>query len=298
MRHTISVIGGANIDISADLTANFVHADSIPGQVSLGYGGVARNIAHNLSLLGNDVQFISVFGDDVFGDLCYNFCQSIPLDLSLSERISNYRNGLYLCINDQSGDMVAAVADTDIIKAITPDFLRGRIDRISEAAAIVADTNLSVSALSYLFQSCEAPLFVDAVSTGKAMRIMDALQQSLTPRWLTLKLNQAEALAITNCASIDNAAAVLLKMGVQRVFITLGGEGVICCDALSSERIPAIPTSVINTTGAGDAFLAGVVHAFVNGLSFSESAGFGLRAAHATLQSHSAVNPEISKLKF
>ena len=298
MRHTISVIGGANIDISADLTANFVHADSIPGQVSLGYGGVARNIAHNLSLLGNDVQFISVFGDDVFGDLCFDYCRLIPLDLSMSERISGSRNGLYLCINDQSGDMVAAVADTAIIQHITPDFLRGRIDRISESAAVVADANLSASALSYLFRSCEAPLFVDAVSTNKAMRIMEALEHSLSPRNLTLKLNQAEALAITNCTAVDNAAAVLLKMGVQHVFVTLGSDGVMCCDAARSERVPAITTQVINTTGAGDAFLAGVVHAFVNGLGSNESAGFGLRTAHATLQTHQAVNPEISKLSF
>ncbi len=298
MRHTISVIGGANIDISAHLTANYVHADSIPGHVALGYGGVARNIAHNLALLANDVKFITVFGDDVFGNLCYDYCQRIPLDLSLSERIADSRNGLYLCINDLSGDMVAAVADTDIINHITPDFLRSRMVRINDSSAVVADANLSAEALAYLFQSCEAPLMIDAVSTNKAMRIVDAFNCSLKPRQLTLKLNKAEALAIAECTEIENAASVLLNMGAQQVFITLGAEGVLCCDASSSELIPAIATSVINTTGAGDAFLAGAVHALVGGMTLSDAARFGQKTAHVTLQSRQAVNPEISKLIF
>lgn len=58
------VIGGANADIVATTHKPFVPGDSNPGTVRLMAGGVARNIAHNLALLGNEVVFLTVFGGD------------------------------------------------------------------------------------------------------------------------------------------------------------------------------------------------------------------------------------------
>ena len=68
MEAVISVIGGANVDLSATLTDAFIAADSNPGHIEIGYGGVARNIAHNLALLGARTQLMTVFGDDLFAD--------------------------------------------------------------------------------------------------------------------------------------------------------------------------------------------------------------------------------------
>ena len=55
----------------------------------------------------------------------------------------------------------------------------------------------------------------------------------------------------------------------------------------------AIPTRVINTTGAGDAFIAGVAHALMQDTPFPSCVQTGLKAAHATLLSLQTVNPEI-----
>ena len=55
----------------------------------------------------------------------------------------------------------------------------------------------------------------------------------------------------------------------------------------------AIPAKVVNTTGAGDAFIAGVAHAQLCGVKFPDCALTGLRAAHATLLSPLTVNPDV-----
>ena len=289
----VTVIGGVNMDISAALTAPFVPADSVPGQVTLGCGGVARNIAHNLRLMGHDVRFVSVFGGEVFGEMCWRECQAIGLDLTLSERCEGMRNGLYLCVNDQTGDMIAAVADTDIISHITPEFLADRIHAINESALVIGDTNISVEALQYLIDHCTAPLIIDTVSTAKAPRVIKALQQSEKKSLHALKLNLQEAQAITHCEITKDAAESLTAMGVNHVYITLGSEGVYCSDGTLHEQMKAIPSRVINTTGAGDAFIAGVAHAQMQGISFPDCAQTGLKAAHATLLSLQTVNPEI-----
>jgi pseudouridine kinase len=243
--------------------------------------------------MGHQVRLVSVFGDETFGNICWRECQEIGLDLTLSERCKDMRTGMYLCINDQTGDMIAAVADTDIVARVTPEFLEARIDDINNSSLVIADTNISAEALQYLVDNCTVPLMVDAVSTAKATRVIKALHQSQTHRLQVLKLNRQEALAVTHCDTVESAADNLTGMGIEQVYVTLGSDGVYCSDGNRHEHYSAFPTLVTNTTGAGDAFIAGVAHAQLCGTTFPDCAKMGLRAAYATLLSTQTVNPDV-----
>ncbi len=296
MNTLISVIGGANVDLSATLQDAFIAADSNPGHVEIGYGGVARNIAHNLSLLGARTQLLTVFGGDLFGGLLQDYCKQQGIDIHLSDKQNALRSGIYLCINNHGGEMIAAVADTDIIREITPEWLAKRIGEINLSDFIVADTNISEDAIRYLMENSTAPVLIDGVSTTKAHRVTNALKRCKLPFLHSLKLNLKEALAVTATATYAEAAQQLLNWGVAHVYITLGSEGVYCRNAAEEWLYPALPGDVVNTTGAGDAFLAGVVYALAKGLPFPQTAQYGLMAARATLMSPKAVNPDISNI--
>ena len=296
METLISVIGGANVDLLATLNDAFIAADSNPGHIEVGYGGVARNIAHNLSLLGTRPQLLTVFGGDLFGGLLQDYCKQQGIDIHLSDKQNALRSGIYLCINNHGGEMIAAVADTDIIREITPEWLAKRIGEINLSDFIVADTNISEDAIRYLMENSTAPLLIDGVSTTKAHRVTNALKRCKLPFLHSLKLNLKEALAVTATATYAEAAQQLLNWGVAHVYITLGSEGVYCRNAAEEWLYPALPGDVVNTTGAGDAFLAGVVYALAKGLPFPQTAQYGLMAARATLMSPKAVNPDISNI--
>lgn len=296
METLISVIGGANVDLSATLSDAFIAADSNPGHVEIGYGGVARNIAHNLSLLGANSQLLTVFGGDLFGGLLHDYCKQQGIDIHLSEKHSSLRSGIYLCINNHGGEMIAAVADTEAVREITPEWLAKRIGEINQSEYIVADTNISEDAIRYLMENTTAPLLIDGVSSTKAHRVINALRKCKLPYLHTLKLNLKEALAVTETTTYAEATQQLLNMGVAHVYITLGSEGVYCRNAAEEWLFPALPGDIVNTTGAGDAFLAGVVFALVKGLQFPQTAQYGLMAARATLMSPKAVNPDIANI--
>lgn len=296
MEALISVIGGANVDLSATLNDAFIAADSNPGHIDVGYGGVARNIAHNLSLLGARTQLLTVFGGDLFGGLLIDHCKQQAIDVHLSSRDTSLRSGIYVCINNHGGEMIAAVADTEAIKAITPEWLTKRHGEISASDYVVADTNISEDAIRWLMDNVTTPLFIDGVSTTKAHRVINALQKAKLPFLHTLKLNLKEALAVTNTASYAEAAQKLLDMGVAHVYITLGADGVYCRNDAEEWLFPILPGEVVNTTGAGDAFLAGVIYAYTKGIGFPQTAQYGLMAARATLMSPKAVNPDIANI--
>ena len=61
----VAVVGGVNMDIGAVSAEALVARDSNPGHVTTSLGGVGRNIAHNMSLLGLDVRMVTAFGDDL-----------------------------------------------------------------------------------------------------------------------------------------------------------------------------------------------------------------------------------------
>jgi pseudouridine kinase len=296
MATRISVIGGANIDLTAVLNDTFIAADSNPGHIEVGHGGVARNIAHNLALLGARTQLLTVVGGDLFGGLLYDYCKQQGIDMHLSERAHDVRSGLYLSMHNHSGEMIAAVSDTEAVRLITPEWFAKRSGEISTSDYVAADTNISEEAIRWLMENVTAPLFIDGVSTTKAHRVVNALRNAKLPYLHTLKLNLKEALAVTEAATYAEAAQRLLDMGVAHVYITLGSEGVYCRNAAEEWLFPALPGEVVNTTGAGDAFLAGVIYALAKEIPFPQTAQYGLMAARATLMSPKAVNPNIANI--
>ena len=297
MQSTVTVIGGTNVDLSATLLDAFIAADSNPGKVDIGYGGVARNIAHNLALLGCRVQLLTAFGSDLFGKLLADHCKQQGIDIRLAEHVESERTGTYLCINNHAGEMIAAVADTEVISIITPEWLEKRAGDINQSDYVIADTNISENAIRHLMDTTTVPLLIDGVSSTKAHRVVNALTKAKLPYLHSLKLNLKEAVAVTGEPSYALAAQRLIDLGVAHVYITLGSEGVYCRNAAEEWLYPALPiTEVANTTGAGDAFLAGVVYALAKGLSFPQTAQYGLMAARATLLSPKAVNPDIANI--
>ena len=75
----VCVIGGANVDITAASAKAFRVGDSNPGKVHVSWGGVGRNIAHNLVLLGDEVELLTIFGGGVFGPVIVKACRDIGI---------------------------------------------------------------------------------------------------------------------------------------------------------------------------------------------------------------------------
>lgn len=290
----ITVVGGVNVDIGGFSTAPLKDRDSNPGRVSLSLGGVGRNIAHNLCLLGKEVRLATVMGQDANASLLYAGCEAIGMDLSLSEALLGQRTSTYLFIADSDNDMRLAVSDMDIYQAVTPEFLAARMDVINAGDAVVVDTNIPAESILYLAQHAAVPVIADPVSGAKAPRLVEAL-----PYLTALKPNALEAEILTGedastQEGICRAAQKLVEMGVKNVLITMGGDGVCCADASGVQIVPAFAAQVRNATGAGDAFTAGLTIGLLEHRPLKDVARLAQAASVIAIGSDETVSPEMS----
>ena len=166
----VTVVGGMNMDIGGWPSEELVAQDSNPGRVRMSPGGVGRNIAHNMSLMGLDVRLLTAFGDDVYAQKLAAVCGELGIDISQSPVIPGGHTSTYLFINDQQGDMQLAVSDMDIYRNLTPRVLAGRKQLLEGSQVVVIDTNLPAESIAWLADNCHAPIFADPVSTFRSSR--------------------------------------------------------------------------------------------------------------------------------
>ena len=268
----IVVVGGVNMDIGAVSHAPLVARDSNPGRVTTSLGGVGRNIAHNLCLLGEHVSMVTVLGQDSFAQSVRENAAAIGLDLTHS-----------------------AVNDMSIYDHMTPDFLRQRLDFINHADLVVVETNLPEASLHWLCQHCTAPLLADPVSTIKAPKL-----QPVLGRLTALKPNRMEAellsgVPIHNEADAARAAENLLDTGLQQVYISLGSDGLYAADRQGhTARVVCPKVQIANATGGGDAAAAALASCIAHGKTLEETAHLAIGAGALACTSPETIHPGMS----
>ncbi len=144
------VVGGVNLDIGGRPFAPLVAADSNPGRVRMSLGGVGRNIAHNLALLGVDVRLLTAFGDDLNAQRIAASCGELGIDISQCLTVPGGATSTYLFLSEQGGDMALAVSDMEIYAHMTPAFLSSRSKLLQNAQLVVVDTNIPAESIAWL----------------------------------------------------------------------------------------------------------------------------------------------------
>lgn len=291
----VAVVGGINIDICGQSFKPLIAEDSNPGRVSRSLGGVGRNIAHNLALMGVEVKMLTAYGDDDGGRQAEDSCAALGIDLSHALCVPGGSTPCYLCLSGPDGDMALAINDMELCERVSPEYLSSVLDVINGARAVVFDTNIPGSSVRFLVENCTAPLFCDPVSVAKAGKLL-----SLSGNIHTIKPNRREAELLTGIkietpADAEAAAEALTGKGIKQAFISLGEHGTLAADANERLLLPNIPGAPVSMTGCGDAFLAAVVSAYLDGDGLRRSALKGLAAASIAMESPAAVNPAMSR---
>lgn len=284
----VTVIGGANMDISGTPSTALLMGDSNPGKITISRGGVGRNIAENLARLGLNVEMITVLGDDLYGQELMRSCREIGISVKHTLMAAGESTSTYLCVNNEKGDMEVAVNEMDLYRMLTPEYLETKLPVINRGKLLILDANLTEEAIAFLAENCTVPILAEPVSAAKTKKLIPVLDKIYGIKPNRLELGTMAGMEVSSEETLLKAAGMLIEKGVKEVYVSLSDKGVMSVDENGAKHLPCLPCTVVNTTGCGDAFMAAVAWATVKGMSLEEKTLAGLAASSICVETMGA----------
>ncbi|TAM24192.1 MAG: sugar kinase [Rhodanobacter sp.] len=265
MRQGIVIAGEINVDL--------IFA-GVPGLPEFGHETLAETyaqcpgsssmiLAMGLARLGNPVRFVGRCGDDHFGRFCIDALRERGVDVAAIATGDGLRTGV----------TVAMSSHVDRALLTWPGAIAELAAQDVNDAVFANAQHLHVS--SYYLQAKLRPQLGELFARAHAAGLTTSLDPGSDPeeRWgseLTSVLrhvdlflpNQSEALAITDTAMPDDALSAL-DNGITRTVIKLGACGAATRENGKTLFAPGFTVKAIDTTGAGDSFNSGFLHAWL-----------------------------------
>jgi pseudouridine kinase len=257
MYHPVICIGAALVDELFHAHDELLLATTNNAAVTKTAGGVSRNIAHQLAILGVPVQLITVVGNDSDGDWLKNSCTraGVKLDATITKE---GLSGKYTGVLGVDGSLFTAFLTNAANDLITPAHLQKNQDLLKTASFLLADANISTAATAWLLNFSKEtgiPFILEPVSVPPARKYKDASLDGLfmiTPNEDELPVLCQEAEAMTQLQVEE-----LFARGVNSVWLHNGKQGSVLYTKERALSLHAPSIEVVDCTGAGDGSLSG-----------------------------------------
>ncbi|HRG93622.1 MAG TPA: PfkB family carbohydrate kinase [Chitinophagaceae bacterium] len=298
MSKPIICIGAAFVDELFHASEEMLLATTNNAKVTKTAGGVSRNIAHQLALLGVPVQLISVFGDDSDGDWLKKICTDagVKLDASITKE---GLSGKYTGILNVDGSLFTAFLTNSATQLITPYHLGKQVELLKSASFILADANINVDTAEWLLafsNDSGVPFILEPVSVPPARKYRDVNLSGLyliTPNEDELPVLCSEKSFFTQ-QQVDE----MLQRGVKQIWLHNGKHGSALYGPGKSVSLHAPEIEVLDCTGAGDGSLSG----FILGKYLGKEDAECMRIAHTLsaeiLQVNGAIATHLDQQKL
>lgn len=276
MQNPVICIGAALVDELLHAGNPMLLATTNNAVATKTAGGVARNIAHQLAIIGVPVQLISVFGNDSDGDWLKSVCTQagVKLDGSITKE---GLSGKYTGVLNVDGSLFTALLTNAAIQLITPTHLETQTDLLKTASYILADANVSVESLAWLLafsNETGIPFIIEPVSVPPAMKLKGINLDGL----FLITPNEDELPVIVSDKAFLTQLQIeaLLEKGVKNIWLHNGKQGSALYNAEKTITLHAPDIEVVDCTGAGDGSLSGFILGKHLGLTDTEC----LKLAH------------------
>ncbi|HEX3321861.1 MAG TPA: ribokinase [Terriglobales bacterium] len=241
------------------------------------FGGKGSNQAVGCTRLGAQTVFVAKVGTDSFGESALRLYRDEQIDTRHVLRTSNAPTGVGFIIVEAGSGHNCITIDPGANELLTPDEVAQALKTNHEAAVVI--TQLETS-------SAVAEAAMSAGRKNGAITILNpapvrSLSADLLQKIDILTPNESEAKVLAGIApseSIDatQVAAQLVGMGVKQVVMTLGERGALLVNRDETTHFPGIRVAAVDTTGAGDAFNAGLAVALASGASMGNAIRFAV----------------------
>jgi ribokinase len=273
----VVVLGSYNADLVARVEKFPKPGETLHAREFLrSHGGKGSNQAVAARRAGADVIFIGAVGNDAAGTSALEMWQREGIAADVVRSDASPTGLAMILVDDRGENQIVIVAGANA----EPDARRGET-----AAATMAKGDIAVAQLETPLEATRA-FFTAAHARGATTLLNAAPAQQLPPSLLAvtdmLIVNAHEARTVADAPGDEPAeanAGALAARAAQACVITLGGEGALLATRDGTLlRQPAAVVDVVDTTGAGDAFVGAFVAALAGGAAFAGALADGVAA--------------------
>lgn len=282
--------GSADIVVLGIFAADLVfQADRLPtiGETllgrafSIGPGGKGSNQAIAAARAGGKVGLITRIGPDTFGDLARSVWQAegVIMDAVLIDA-GQTTGAAFIFVSAATGDNAIIVTPGAAGRISVADIAAAR-SMIAGAKVFMTQLEQPVEAALAGLEDARRAGVVTIFNPAPAIAVPDKIWRFCD--WTTPNETEAAALSGVAVDGVDgalDAADALGRRGVRNVLITRGEKGAVLCGEAGSALFPPLAdATVVDTTGAGDAFNAGLAVALAEGRSVEDAIRFATAVA-------------------
>ena len=250
----------------------------IGGGFVMAGGGKGANQAVAIARMGHKVIFAAAVGEDMFGDEAIARYRQYGVDTSYIVR-KKTPSGIALI-------MVDAAAQNSISVALGANSELSVAD-VMPALDLIEPNDIVLIQLEIPMETVAACV---AVAAAKGARVVlnpapaAEVSADVLSKLYLITPNQTEAETLTGIEVRDEqsaraAAEALRAKGVERVIITMGGDGALLDDGGRVEMVPAFRVNAVDTTAAGDVYNGAICAALAEGCSLRDAMIFGSKAS-------------------
>ena len=304
MENGIVVFGSAFVDIKGYPLSMYIPGGRNVGRVTQVHGGVSRNVVEDIANVELRPTFVSVVDEGGLGTEVIEKLNRHKVNTRYVRRTPGGL-GTWLAVFDNSGDVTASISKRPDLSGIL-DILQEYGDEIvGNADSLVVEIDMESDVLRRIFDLAEK--YGKAVYAVVSNMSIAFERRDLIKQTACLVCNQQEAAMLFSedltALTKEQIQAMLPEMiqraEIPRIVVTLGGEG-----AVYAERngvcgfCPPRVVDVIDTTGAGDSFFAGVAIGLTYGKTLPVACNIGTRLASAVIATRENVCPRFLPAEF
>ena len=248
-------------------------------------GGKGYNQAIMLGKLGVDVSFITVLGDDLYANECIKVLKENKVKpcIITKKGLTDYA----VITTDKEGDNHVIVSDK-LSSSVTYSDILKYIKVIDEADIVLLQLEYPYPVMKKVIEHCYE-LGIKVVLNPAPARIIDL---DLLRKINVLIPNEFEVKHILDNDNL-NVVEILKELelyGVETTIVTCGGNNVLSYhdSKLKEHRVEKV--LVVDTTGAGDTFCAGVVYGLSKNMNLDSSINFGIQASRLSVTKKGVIN--------
>jgi ribokinase len=257
-------------------------------ELSTHNGGKGANQAAAAALLGASVTFLGRVGDDEFGEPLVQALQEKGIDTSLVERASGASTGAAFITVTPDGENAITVAP-GANRSLAPEDVDAAAGAIGDARVFVAQMEIPAHSVLRAVEISADKDTRALVNLAPMFEVPRELLEKLDP--LVVNEHEAAFLLGREVEGVDgalSAAPELLSLGPRSAVITIGEDGAVLADGESVDHFPAPEVEVVDTTGAGDAFVGALATQLARGASLQEAVAYAVRAGAAAVMKEGA----------